>query len=114
MAGEAVVGVITSAATLKNIWFIIPTVAVVLGLLTALFLAFVRVLRQSPGEGKQLKIALDIETGAKAFLTREYMFLAVFVVVMAVVVGVVTGLTSTEDGLWWKTVVAFITGAVFS
>eukprot|EP01083_Nonionella_stella_P119799 358410_1 len=112
--GDAVVGVITSPATLKNIWFIIPTVAVVLGLLTALFLAFVRVLRQSPGEGKQLKIALDIETGAKAFLTREYMFLAVFVVVMAVVVGVVTGLTSTEDGLWWKTVVAFITGAVFS
>jgi K(+)-stimulated pyrophosphate-energized sodium pump len=75
-----------------------------IGLIGALVL-YMYIKRQSSGTDIMVEIADRIEEGAMAFLRREYMVLAVFVVA-------VTGL------LWWaismQTSLAYITGALSS
>jgi K(+)-stimulated pyrophosphate-energized sodium pump len=75
-----------------------------LGLIGALVL-YMYIKRQSSGTDIMVEIADRIEEGAMAFLRREYMVLAVFVVA-------VTGL------LWWaislQTSLAYVTGALSS
>ncbi|MGQ0814887.1 MAG: sodium-translocating pyrophosphatase [Gemmatimonadota bacterium] len=55
----------------------------------ALLFAFVstlRVLREDPGTETMRSIAVLIQSGAQAFLRREYTFLAVFVAIVAVII----------------------------
>ena len=76
----------------------------VLALLFALYNALT-VLRQSQGNERMQEIARAIQTGANAYLRRQFMTVSVFVVVLAVVFGVALGLSAA---------VSFIAGAVLS
>jgi K(+)-stimulated pyrophosphate-energized sodium pump len=67
-------------------WTIAP-IAAVASMLVAIYLYFY-VNRQSSGTDKMREIAGAIQEGARAFLKREFMYLAVFVVVMATILGV--------------------------
>ncbi len=55
------------------------------------------VYRQDPGDAKMQEIAKLIQTGAMAFLAREYKVLAVFVVIVAVILGVINTNTATHQ-----------------
>lgn len=86
--------------------------AIGLGALTVAYIANYRVLARSTGDKKQTKIAQNIEGGAKAFLKKEYKFLAVFVFAMLFVVG---GAQSQLGGdLWWQSGLSFLLGAALS
>ncbi len=67
-------------------WTIAPIAAIV-SVLVAIYLYFY-VNKQSSGTDRMQEIAGAIQEGAKAFLKREFMYLAVFVVVMATILGV--------------------------
>jgi K(+)-stimulated pyrophosphate-energized sodium pump len=75
-----------------------------LGLLFALVL-YVTILRGSPGTERMRGIAREIETGAMAFLRREYSILALFVVAVCLLLGWYLG---------WATAGAFFAGALSS
>jgi K(+)-stimulated pyrophosphate-energized sodium pump len=83
-------------------WLAAPLGAV--GLIVALAIYFY-VRKQSPGNEVMRDLADQIETGAMAFLKREYSVLAVFVLIVA-------GLLFWAIGLW--TAVAFLFGAISS
>jgi K(+)-stimulated pyrophosphate-energized sodium pump len=67
-------------------WMIAP-IAAAASVLVAIYLYFY-VNKQSSGTDKMREIASAIQEGARAFLKREFTYLAVFVVVMAVILGV--------------------------
>ncbi len=68
------------------------------------------VLSKPQGSQKMADISKLIQEGARAFLSREYKYVAVFVVVIAaLLVGV--GVVKPDLGLNWKTAVAFAAGA---
>ena len=58
----------------------------VIGLIAAIITA-VGVLRKDQGSDQVREIGELIKEGANAFLKREYMILAVFVVIVAVIIG---------------------------
>ena len=76
----------------------------VVGLLVSLFI-YLYIRRQSPGNQVMRELAEQIETGAMAFLRREYSVLAVFIVIVAAL-------------LWWAiggmTATAYVFGAISS
>jgi len=85
----------------------LPVLAPVLGAL-GLLMAFVLyryVVAQSAGSGLMTEIADAIETGAMAFLRKEYSILVWFIVVVAVLLSL---------GIGTRTALAFISGAVCS
>ncbi|HLC59664.1 MAG TPA: sodium-translocating pyrophosphatase [archaeon] len=82
----------------------IAMASAVVALLFAVFAA-VKVLRMKPGTPKMIEIAKAIESGAKAFLKREYMTISIFVVVLAAVFYQVFG---------YITSLSFVLGAVLS
>ena len=66
-----------------------------------------------------LPAALQVQRGARAFLTAEYKWLSIFVVaVSAFLVGVLEGQSSAPAGSvnkgGWQTLICFIVGAVLS
>lgn len=70
------------------IWEIVPPVASLASiLLAAYFYHYVR--KHDPGSSKMQEIADAIRVGANAYLKRQNMYLAVFVVVMALLLGVI-------------------------
>lgn len=69
------------------------------------------VLAQSEGTDEMKSIAVKIQRGAQAFLTREYRAIAIFVAVVAVVL-VIMGLALEEFPI--QTVIAFLVGALAS
>ena len=75
-----------------------------LGLAFALAL-YLGLIRGSAGTERMQEIAAAIQSGAMAFLRREYTILAGFVAVVAVLLA---------WGLNWQTAVAFLGGAVCS
>jgi len=79
----------------------------IVGLFVIAYLAFYRVLLSDKGEGKMVDIANAIKIGAKAFLQKEYTYVAFFVFVMFIFIGSVT-----DD--WKKTGVCFLIGATLS
>ncbi len=88
---------------MENPLLFTPFIAL-LGLLCSLAL-FVVVGRSSPGNERMQEISALIESGAMAFLRREYRILAGFVVVVA---GLLAWQLNTE------TMLCFVSGAVFS
>jgi len=85
----------------------LPILAPVLGAL-GLLMAFVLyryVVAQPAGSGLMTEIADAIETGAMAFLRKEYSILVWFIVVVAALLSL---------GIGTRTALAFISGAVFS
>ncbi len=82
-------------------------IALILGLVGIGFVIWQsrNVLAEDTGTDKMREIAAAIQEGAKAFLVREYSYLAVFVVVVAIIIGFF---------LNWQTAVAFVVGAIAS
>ncbi len=78
--------------------------AAVIGLLFAVFL-WVRISKAETGSEEMNSISTAIREGAMAFLKREYLYLAVFVIVVFVVIGILIG---------WYTSISFLVGALFS
>ncbi|MFZ7130835.1 MAG: sodium-translocating pyrophosphatase [Eubacteriales bacterium] len=85
--------------------YVAPIVGVI-ALLFALFLAN-KVTKVDAGTDRMKEIATYIHEGAMAFLTRQYKYLAVFIVVLFIILWVTPGL-----GL--NTAICFIIGALFS
>src|ERR1700722_4123780 len=79
--------------------------AAILALLYGVFL-IVKILKQSPGEGKMLEIAAAIQDGAKAYLARQYRTVGI----VAVVIMLLMWLARFSG----HTILGFIIGAVLS
>ncbi len=77
----------------------------IVALLFALYLSLAKINTVSVGTKRMKEISSYIHRGAMAFLVREYKALFVFVIALSVVILV---------GLDYKTMVAFIVGALFS
>ncbi len=71
-----------------------------------------KVMKVEPGTPRMIEIAEAISEGSKAYLTRQYKTLAMFVVGLAVIIFAVG--TMTEGGLAPATSVAFVIGAICS
>jgi K(+)-stimulated pyrophosphate-energized sodium pump len=69
--------------------------------------------RKDPGNEKMVKISQLIQEGARAFLKREFRYVAVVVVIVAVLISVAPALKPGIQ-LGWKTAVAFLAGALLS
>ncbi len=93
-------------------WAVAAPIAGIVALLYAALLRS-RVASQDPGSKEMQDIASAIHEGAMAFLSREYRYLAVFVVVVALLMFVAGYLTSPE-AMRPETAIAFILGAVAS
>ena len=85
----------------------VPVLAPVLGTLGLLmaFALYRYVVAQPAGSGLMVEIAAAIETGAMAFLRKEYSILVWFIVVVAVLLSL---------GIGARTALAFVSGAVCS
>ncbi|MCB0745402.1 MAG: sodium/proton-translocating pyrophosphatase, partial [Ignavibacteriae bacterium] len=76
-----------------------------MGLLYGTFLIF-KILRKSPGSGKMLEIAEAIQSGAKAYLSRQYKTVGILAVIIVVIMYFAHFSTNT--------ILGFILGAVLS
>ena len=88
--------------------WIVPISAVV-----AIIMAFLlrkKVTTAEPGNEDMLKMQSYIKEGANAFIKRQYMTLAVFVVGLAVLIGI----AYSQEGDWYIMVLSYILGAVIS
>ena len=83
----------------------IPIVLGLVGLLAALGL-YRAVLGYPEGTGKVVEIASQIHRGALVFMRREYLYLVIFVIVVGALILV--------SDLGWRTMVAFLVGALSS
>jgi len=85
------------------------------GVVALLFVAYLvqYVLSKPQGTETMVRISELVQTGAAAFLRREYMYVYTFVVIIAGAISLL-GLTNPDLGLTWKTAVAFVAGAVAS
>ena len=88
---------------------IISLITGIIGVLTACYLAYFRVLSAEKGNKEMVEIADSIKVGAKAFLNREYMYIGIYVCIMLILIGIVT----TPDDVA-KTLLSFIIGAILS
>jgi len=92
-------------------WAVAAPIAGILALIFAAFLRS-RVASQDPGSKEMRDIAGAIREGAMAFLSREYRYLAAFVVVVALIM-FIAGYIS-PGGMRPETAIAFILGALAS
>lgn len=81
---------------------LIPLIVGVIGLLAA-FVVFRAVMSYPVMEGKPQKIALQIQLGAMAFMSRELKLIGASVAVIAVAI--------VLSPLGYQTAIAFLTGA---
>ncbi len=89
-----------------------PLICGFLALGFALILA-IGVLKKEEGTQKMKDISRLIQEGAKAFLKREYSYIAVFVVLIAGLIGIAPFI-SKGISLGWKTSIAFAIGSFVS
>ncbi|HUT25417.1 MAG TPA: sodium-translocating pyrophosphatase [Sumerlaeia bacterium] len=90
----------------------IPLGAGVLALLFVVYLV-IGLLKMDRGTEKMIEISQAIQEGAKAFLRREYFYVAIFVVSIGIVFAI-AGAVKPETGLGYKTSLAFVFGAFCS
>ncbi len=86
------------------IWFAV--IAGIVGLVFVIFLA-VNVLKKDVGSERIKEITAAIEEGSLAFLKREYVTLAIFVVVVFIILCVIPDIR-------WEAAVAYLVGAITS
>ncbi|MDK2972999.1 MAG: K(+)-stimulated pyrophosphate-energized sodium pump [Candidatus Sumerlaeota bacterium] len=90
------------------------------GILALLFMAYLvtDVLKQPRGNKLMVEISDAVQEGAKAFLRREYMYIAGFVAVIFLLITaapiLAKGKEGIADSLGWQTGLAFIIGALAS
>ncbi|OGI00057.1 MAG: sodium-translocating pyrophosphatase [Candidatus Melainabacteria bacterium GWF2_37_15] len=89
--------------TTQNLLF----VSLLAGILSLIFAALLiaKIAQAEPGNNKMKEIAKYIQTGAMAFLTREYSVLAIFVAVVFVLIHYFIG---------WQTAVCYLAGSICS
>lgn len=95
-----------------NVQLLFPLICSLLALGFVIILS-IGVLKKEEGTQKMKDISRLIQEGAKAFLKREYSYIAVFVVLIAGLIGI-TPFISKGISLGWKTSVAFIIGSFVS
>ncbi|RME92663.1 MAG: sodium-translocating pyrophosphatase [Candidatus Hydrogenedentota bacterium] len=95
-----------------NTYLLVAIICAAAALVYALFTAF-RLLKRSEGTDEMVKIASAIREGADAFLKKQYMSVAIFVVIVA---GALAYLYGTDPNLQYGIYapIAFVTGAVTS
>ena len=78
--------------------------ALVAGLVALVYGAFLiyKILRQPAGNAKMQEIALAIQQGASAYLSRQYRTIAYVAIVLALILGLAIG---------WTTAIGFLIGA---
>ncbi|MCD4691090.1 sodium-translocating pyrophosphatase, partial [bacterium] len=92
----------------------VPLAASVAGLLFVVLLVR-EVLRSDSGSDVMIQISRSIQEGARAFLKREYSYVAILVVVVAGLIALAPLLSGDPDlPLGWRTSVTFAFGAVVS
>ncbi len=92
-------------------WAVLAAVAAVLGLIYAAYTAS-RVMKAEVGTEKMQTIMGLIQSGAMAFLKREYSVLIWFVGFVAIAIAVVGSIW--DVGLGWQTAVAYLSGSLLS
>lgn len=98
--------------TVENLLFMIP-VAVVIALIFALyFLTDIR--SKDKGTPEMQKISDAIETGAMAYLKRQYKTIAVISIIVAIIIALAGVPESTRNYLGYPVAIAFLIGAGFS
>jgi len=92
----------------------VPLAAGVFGLLFVIYLVW-DVLRRDPGSEAMVRISRSVQEGARAFLKREYSYVAILVVIVAALIALAPQLSGNPDlPLGWRTALAFAIGAVVS
>ncbi len=90
---------------------LIPIIASLMALGFVVYLSM-DVIRKDPGNARMVEISKAIQEGAKAFLKREYLYIAAFVAVISVLFTLAP--LFTEVKLGWRTAIAFVSGALAS
>lgn len=90
--------------SIQNLSYLVAYGAAAIALLYGIILIW-QILKQSPGDKKMQEIAAAIQTGAKAYLNRQYRTIAVIAVGLIIVLYFALG---------WQTAIGFLVGAVFS
>ena len=98
--------------TTENLLFVIP-VAVLIAVLFALYF-HKKIMSMDKGTPEMQKISDAIETGAMAYLRRQYKTIGIISVIIAVLLALGGLFESTEDYLGYKVAIAFLIGAGFS
>lgn len=83
---------------------LIPIICGVVALIVTFFIAK-SIVKKNDGDDNMKEIASHIEEGALAFLKKEYMYLAAFIVVVFIAIAIFLSI---------KTAIAFLVGALFS
>ncbi len=89
-----------------------PLFASIAALAFVLYLSL-SIMKKKPGNEKMQQISKAVQEGAKAFLRREYIYIAIFVFAIAAFIAIAPFLKQGIQ-LGWKTSVAFIVGALVS
>lgn len=71
------------------------------------------IMKKNPGNEKMQQISKAVQIGAKAFLKREYIYIAIFVATIAVFIAI-TPFLKEDIQLGWQTSVSFVFGAIIS
>jgi len=96
-----------------NLLFMIPVAAIVALIFAAYF--YKSVWSRDKGTPEMQKISNAIETGAMAYLRRQYKTIGIVIVILAVVIAIVGFVVEDfADYLNWKVSIAFVIGAAFS
>lgn len=98
--------------TTENLLFMIP-VAVAIALVFALYFLF-DLKKRDRGTPEMQKISDAIETGAMAYLKRQYKTIGIISIIVAIIIALAGIPESTEKYLGYPVAIAFLIGAGFS
>ncbi len=97
---------------IDNLLFMIPIAGIVALIFAAYF--FKSVWSRDKGTPEMQKISNAIETGAMAYLKRQYKTIGIVIIVLAIIIALAGLVEDFSDYLNWKVSIAFIIGAAFS
>ncbi len=85
------------------------------GVLALLFVAYLtlNLLKMDRGTEKMIEISKAVQEGARAFLKREYFYVAIFIAIIGILI-TVAGFVKPETGMGWKTALSFVFGGICS
>ena len=89
----------------------IPLVASLIALVFVIYL-IVSIMKRDAGDDKMRQISKLIQQGARAFLRREYTYVAIFVITIALLITFAPYISDVELG--WETALSFVAGAIMS
>jgi len=96
----------------NNMLFMIP-IASVIALIFALYF-FRNIWSRDKGTPEMQKISNAIETGAMAYLKRQYKTIGIISIILAIVLALAGLIEDFQNYLGWKVAIAFLIGAGFS